>query len=251
MHPSGTETAPSPPKDDKLAAKPWLRRHAKKLIALCVFAVLALIACGELLCSKAAEGRIYKQSAQIPHAQAALVLGCSPEVYARPNLYFQYRIKAASDLYHQGKVDYLIVSGDNSRKDYDESTAMAEALIKNGVPEERIFCDYAGFSTLDSVLRLKQVFKLQSATIISQEFHLQRALCIADWHGLDCYGYSAKDLNNSGWTLRSMLRERLARVAMLADLLLQREARFGASAADSQIQHYRTGNPQQPQSGAQ
>jgi len=237
-----------PNSTDKSRSRSRLRRHAKKLLAASVVLAGLLVASGELMCRSAAKGRIYSQSAQIPHTQAALVLGCSPEVSARPNLYFRYRIKAASELYHQGKVDYLIVSGDNSSKDYDETTAMAQALLQNGVPQQRIYCDYAGFSTLDSVLRLQQVFKLQSATIISQEFHLQRALCIADWHGLDCYGYAAKDLSNSTWTLRSMLRERLARVAMLADLLLQRQPRFGASRKDADLEHFKPAQAQTPES---
>ena len=99
---------------------------------------------------------------------------------ARPgNRYFTRRIDTAAALYHAGKVKWLLVSGDNGRKNYDEASGMQQALIAKGVPAKVIFCDYAGFSTLDSVVRAKKVFGENHITIISQEFHNQRAIWLA------------------------------------------------------------------------
>ncbi len=115
---------------------------------------------------------------------------------ARPgNRYFTRRIDTAAALYHAGKVKWLLVSGDNGRKNYDEASGMQQALIAKGVPAKVIFCDYAGFSTLDSVVRAKKVFGENHITIISQEFHNQRAIWLAKQYGIDAIGFNAPDLN--------------------------------------------------------
>jgi SanA protein len=169
---------------------------------------------------QASDGRTYAVAAQVPHRQAALVLGCSKLLASgRPNLFFRYRIEAAAALYHAGKADYLIVSGDNHRHGYDEPTDMREALIAAGVPGERVYRDYAGFRTLDSVVRAREIFGQREIVIVSQPFHNERAIFIARGRGIDAIGFNAADVARFGG-LRTKAREHLARCKTVLDVWL-------------------------------
>lgn len=96
-----------------------------------------------------------------------------------PNTYFDNRIRAATDLYKSGKIQYIIVSGDNSTKDYNEPEDMQTALVQQGIPKDKIIPDHAGFRTLDSVIRAKEIFGQTQLVIISQKFHNERAVFLA------------------------------------------------------------------------
>jgi SanA protein len=124
---------------------------------------------------------------------------------------------AAARLYHSGKVEYLLVSGDNHRHGYDEPTAMREALVARRVPADHIVLDYAGFRTLDSVVRAKEVFGLSSYVLVSQRFHNERALYLAKAFGLDVVAYNAKSVEgvtgDATW-----FREPLARLRAVLDV---------------------------------
>jgi SanA protein len=163
----------------------------------------------------------------LPHKRVGLVLGCSPVLGSgAPNAYFENRIAAAAALFRAKKVDYLLVSGDNHASTYDEPTAMKSALLRLGVPEDRIVLDYAGFSTLDSVVRAKNVFGLSELCIISQRDHALRAVYIARANGIDVVAFPAKDVPGRGG-LRTRLRESLARVRTLLDVhLMGRKPHF-------------------------
>src|SRR5581483_2015893 len=126
-------------------------------------------------------------------------------------LHFDQRIAAAVALYQAGKVHHLLVSGDNHVVTHDEPTDMRNALIAAGVPASAITCDYAGFHTLDSVVRAKQVFCLQKFTVISEAFHCPRALWIAKQHGLEAVAFAAPDVAVKSWSWRAKLREQFAR----------------------------------------
>ncbi len=129
-------------------------------------------------------------------------------------------------LYKTGKAEYLLASGDNHRAGYDEPTDMADALVALGVPRGRIVCDYAGFSTLDSIVRAKTVFGESRIVVVSQEFHNRRALLIARAKELDAVALNAADPGLRAG-LRTILREQLALVRTLADLtILHRQPRF-------------------------
>ena len=167
-----------------------LSRRRLRLILLSSFLLLAaftiFIAGSHGTIEQSSADRIYEDVKEIPHRPAALVLGCARTLSnGRPNLYFRYRIEAAAALYHAGRTDYLIVSGDNRRADYDEPTDMREAFIAAGVPGDRIYRDYAGFRTLDSVVRAREIFGQREFIIVSQPFHTKRALYIARAHGVD------------------------------------------------------------------
>ena len=134
--------------------------------------VVAFTVYANVRVENAAERRLYATVDSVPHNKVALLLGTNPlNRRGRPNSYFINRINTAAELYHAGKVDFIIASGDNHTKLYDEPTAMRDSLIAHGVPEDRIILDFAGFRTLDSVVRAKEVFGCDSLTIISQADH--------------------------------------------------------------------------------
>ncbi len=162
----------------------------------------------------------FTRAARVPHNRVGLVLGTSNRLRnGSPNPFFNYRIAAAVSLYRQQKVDYLVVSGDNSQKHYNEPEMMKTALVKQGVPANRIYMDYAGLRTLDSVVRCRKIFGQSRFTIISQAFHNQRALFIAQHYGLDAVGFNARDVTGRNG-VKVQLREMLARVKVFLDLYL-------------------------------
>lgn len=196
-------------------------------LLLGVFAVLASMRLAEVWIEADSKDCVYSETGNVPGRRTGLVLGCSPTLSnGRSNYYFLYRVRAARQLYAAGKIEYIIVSGDNHTKTYDESSAMKDALVGLGVPPDRIVCDYAGFSTLDSVVRAREVFGQDKITVISQRFHAQRAVFIARRKGIDAIGFSARDLSNR-YGFRTRAREKLARVKTILDLyLLNRQPRF-------------------------
>ena len=174
-----------------------------------------------------AKDRIYEYVDSVPHNRVALLLGTNPlNRFGRPNSYFTNRIAIAADLYRAGKVDFIIASGDNHIKEYDEPAAMRDSLIAHGVPEDRIVLDCAGFRTLDSVVRAKEVFGCDSLTIISQPDHCARALYIADANGIDAVAIVAPIRSGRWVRTRLTLREWLARDKMMLDLWMGRPPHF-------------------------
>jgi SanA protein len=197
------------------------------------FAVGATVITGWMVwadyrCDCVARGRVFHSVDAIPAREVGLVLGTSKETrHGRPNLHFNQRIAAAAALYHAGKVSHLLVSGDNHVATYDEPTDMRGALMAAGVPASAITCDYAGFRTLDSVVRAKDVFGLSQCTIISEDFHCPRALWIAQQHGLDAIAFAAPDVSLKSWSLRAGIREQFARAWCAVDLyVLHRQPHF-------------------------
>lgn len=170
---------------------------------------------------------MYDDVASVPYNRVSLLLGTNPlNRLGRPNSYFTNRIRTAAALYNAGKTDYIIVSGDNHIATYDEPTAMRDALVALGVPEERIVPDYAGFRTLDSVVRAKEVFGCDSLTIISQVDHNARALYIARANGIQAVAIAAPLRAGRRVRIRLAIREWLARDKMMLDLLLGKQPHF-------------------------
>lgn len=180
------------------------------------------IASATLLVVNSARGRTYTDTSSIPKRHVGLVLGC---VRILPggglNPFFEYRIRAATDLFRAGKVDYLVVSGDNHIRGYDEPTDMKESLVAAGVPPERIYCDYAGFRTMDSIVRVRKLFGQTSVVVISQEFHNQRAIFLARHNGVDAIGFNAEEVDAYN-SFKTKCRELIARANMLLDLYVFR-----------------------------
>ena len=190
-------------------------------------ASVTLILFSHLLIEASARGRTYSTVDEVPHARVGLVLGCSERLAdGRQNLFFKYRTQAAAELFKAGKLDYILVSGDNSREGYDEPKDMKNALIRMEVPTDRIHCDFAGFRTLDSVVRAHKVFQEDGFLIISQAFHNKRALFIAEKKGISATAFNAKEVGKNHGT-RTKIREIFAKVKTLLDVyLLRTEPRF-------------------------
>jgi len=140
-----------------------------------------------------------------------LVLGAGIRDDGTPSLILQKRLDCAISLYHAGICDKLLMSGDHSREDYDEVNTMKQYAMENGVPEEAIYLDHAGFSTYESIYRAKELFGISRPLIVTQKYHLFRALYIADKFGMTPYGAVAEGIHSSGNYVREA-RECIARV---------------------------------------
>ncbi len=198
------------------------------LIAVLALAGIFLLA--EILVRAVSSKNVFDPASadHLPRRNAALVLGCARTLpNGRKNRFFSARMEAAAELYRSRKVSVLIVSGDNHIRNYDEPSDMKLALVDLGVPPERIVCDYAGFRTLDSVLRAERVFGQDSFIVVSQRFHALRAVFLARCRGIQAYGYCASDpVLSRRALLRNTVRERFARVAALLDTVFRRGAKF-------------------------
>ena len=168
---------------------------------------------------------IYDEVQTLPHRQVGVVLGTSK--YYRTgviNQYYLYRIQGAINAYNSGKVKYLLLSGDNAQQSYNEPSTMRRDLIAAGIPASDIVLDYAGFRTLDSIVRTRKVFDTNDFIIITQRFHCERALFIALHMGIQAQCFAVPSPKNM-LSVRS--REIFARLGALTDLyLLKREPRF-------------------------
>ena len=166
---------------------------------------------------------IYSDIQAVPNKQAAVVLGTSKFLSGGYiNGFYAARINAAVALFKAGKVKAIIVSGDNRKKNYDEPTTMRDDLVANGVPSQYITLDYAGFRTLDSIVRAKQIFDLDDYILVSQKFHLERAIYLAHANNQQVIGYRANDVRSAYWTNRMNQRELLARAKAFLDINILR-----------------------------
>lgn len=199
------------------------------ILSISAFAavVIGFTVYANLRVESAAKDRMYSDIKDVPHNKVALLLGTNPlNRLGRPNSYFTNRINTAARLYNSGKVDFIIASGDNHTKQYDEPTAMRDSLIAHGVPESRIILDFAGFRTLDSVVRAKEIFGCDSLTIISQADHNARALYLAAANGINAVAIEAP-LRAGRWVrTRLALREWLARDKMMLDIIFGKKPHF-------------------------
>lgn len=165
----------------------------------------------------ASRGRLFDDAAALPQTRVALVFGTTSRVQGRENLYFRYRIDAAAEVWQAGKVDVIIVSGDNRTPFYNEPREMRQALIERGVPNERIVSDFAGLRTLDSVVRAKEIFGADPVLFISQRFQNERAIYLAKANGIEAFGYNARDVGTQAG-FKTRVREIGARVKMWLDV---------------------------------
>jgi SanA protein len=201
----------------------------KKLISICLcalFGILAIIWFANRRIEKSTNNYIYKDLKEVPYNKVGLLLGTSKYLKSgQPNQYFINRIKAAVDLFNSHKIDFIVLSGDNRKKSYNEPEEMKIELLKYGIPENKIYLDYAGFRTYDSVIRMSKIFGQKQFTIISQDFHNRRAVYIALHLHLEGIGYDAQDVNfYNGF--KTKLREKFARVKMFIDIVTHKKPKF-------------------------
>ena len=197
-------------------------------IFLALFVVLTIgIICSNRAVVNTAADRMYDDVAAVPYNRVGLLLGTNPKGRTgNPNVFYIRRIEACVALYKAGKIDRILVSGDNSRTTYDEPTCIKEDLIAAGVPDSVIYLDYAGFRTYDSMVRAKEIFGLTSFTVISQPFHNERALYIATRKGLDVVAFNAPDVQLRRWQIRMTIREWLARTKAVMDVYAGKQPHF-------------------------
>ncbi|NUP38787.1 MAG: DUF218 domain-containing protein [Streptomyces sp.] len=168
------------------------RRLVQAVMAGCVLALLPVtwlyVTTGDRL----------RTTADAPRTEVAVVFGAGLW-NGEPSPYLANRLKAAARLYREGRVEVVLVTGDNSRKDYDEPDAMRTYLRKHGVPDGRIVSDYAGFDTWDSCVRAKKIFGVDRAVLISQGFHIRRAVALCEAAGVDSYGVGVDAKHDVTW----------------------------------------------------
>lgn len=191
------------------------------LIGLTALVFILLICCNKWI-ESSTQHQLYSNIDSIPYRKVGLVLGANQKtITGKNNLYFTYRINAAYELFKAKKVSYLLLSGDNHIKEYDEPEDMKKALIALGVPDSCIVLDYAGFRTFDSVIRCKEVFSEDSIIIISQKFHNERALFIANKSNVEAIAFNANEVHKR-YSLKTKFREYFARVKCILDIYLLR-----------------------------
>ena len=184
---------------------------------LCFLIGVGFIGYANLAPVWASRGRLFNETKNLPPAKVGLVFGTSDSYKGRENRYFRYRIDAAVKVWNAGKVETLIVSGDNRSKYYNEPEKMKAALIEKGVPKDRIVCDYAGLRTFDSVVRAKEIFGADTILVISQRFQNERAIYLAQANEMKAYGFNAEDVEiRAGF--KTKVREVGARVKMWLDV---------------------------------
>ncbi len=170
---------------------------------------------------------IYSDINNLPYNKVGLVPGCNK--YIAPgvlNIYYTQRINTTYKLFKAGKIDFILLSGDNALVSYDEPTEMKKSLIELGVPKEKIFLDYAGFRTLDTIIRANKVFQLDSVTFISQSFQNQRGVFIGEHQGMNIVAFNA-DYDDFENEKRIIIREFFAKIKMMLDLyIINKEPKF-------------------------
>jgi len=178
--------------------------------------------------STGSDGR-YHRLEDVPARPVAIVFGAKVYESGALSPVLEQRVLAGVELYRAGKVRKLLMTGDNGRPEYDEVTAMKRRAIELGVPAEDVVRDFAGFRTYDSCYRARHVFAVDGAVLVTQPFHLGRALFLARRLGIDAVGYAAKPGLSEEFVRGLERREDLARVAAALDVLTHRRPRFVGS----------------------
>ncbi|MDT0612090.1 SanA/YdcF family protein [Streptomyces lancefieldiae] len=168
------------------------RRLVQGVMAVCVLALLPAtwmhLVTGDRL----------RTTADVPRTEVAVVFGAGLWD-GEPSPYLAHRLDAAADLYRAGRIEVVLVTGDNSRAEYDEPDAMRAYLVRHGVPDGRIVSDYAGFDTWDSCVRAKKIFGVDRAVLISQGFHIRRAVALCQEAGVVSYGVGVDAVHDATW----------------------------------------------------
>ena len=200
----------------------WGKVSRAGLYALIFFSVLLLV--GNWWVVYSTEENIFSDYLQLPNNPVGLVLGTSSRLSnGQPNSFFDNRMQVAADLFRLGKINHIIVSGDNRTKFYNEPMEMKKALVKLGVPDSVITLDYAGLRTLDSIIRSKEIFGQDHITIITQPFHSYRAIFISHYFNIEAVALVVREPEQEP-SLRGYVREFFARTKAILDLYILKTA---------------------------
>ena len=207
---------PEPASPPPSPARRWLRRAAIAALLISGLGALALGATNAWILRRA-EAKIVERASEAPDRRVAIVLGARVWPDGRPSAALRDRLHAALDLYREGKVSVILVSGDNGQSHYNEVSAMYRWLRERDVPRAKIFADHAGFRTLDSMQRAAQIFEVREAIICTQRFHLPRSIFLAESFGIKASGLVADRRVYSGRRY-NQLREAIARMVAVLDI---------------------------------
>ena len=201
-------------------------QKAKWMIPLLLGLFILIIWMADNRIQSATRTLVFNDVNTIPHNKVGLLLGTSRYLKSGTiNQYFTNRITAAVALFNSGKIDFIVISRDNSKEDYNEPLDKKNELMKPGVPEDKIFLVYAGFRTYDSVIRIDKIFGQQRLTLISREFHNRRAKYISKSLNLKAIGFKAKDVEVYN-RFKTKVREKFARVKVFIDILFNKKPKF-------------------------
>ena len=198
-----------------------VRRRESLSALLALLAVLAPVPAAGI---EAQARTAVRTTSDVPHTPVAVVFGAGLWG-GEPSPYLAHRLDAAAQLYTTGHVDVVLVTGDNSRTDYDEPTAMRTYLVRHGVPDGRIVSDFAGFDTWDSCVRAEAVFGVHDAVLVSQNFHIARAVALCRAAGVNAYGIGVAEPRDSVW-FYGQAREDVAAAKALLDEAVRPDPHF-------------------------
>lgn len=204
----------------------FLSKFIKNVVLMIILLSITVIACN-LWVEIQTQDRLYSNVNDIQPKKVGLLLGTVRWLSnGQVNRYFKYRIEAAVALYQAGKIQHIIASGDNRTRFYNEPREMRKSLLEQGIPSRAITLDYAGFRTLDSVVRCKEIFSQDDIIIISQPFHNKRAIFISDFYDIKAIGFNAQSVPFRV-DMKTQIREYLARLKAVLDLyILQTQPKF-------------------------
>ena len=214
-----------------------MKLNSKKMIwtilGVIITMLIVIITC-YMIIGYNASGKTYDTVDNIPHREVGLLLGTSPRTpQDAPNFYYINRITATANLYKAGKIDKIIASGgDYSSRPgggYNELVAMRDSLMTHGIPDSVIILDYDGTRTLNSIVKVKEVYVEDCITIISQKYHNERAIYLATQQGIDAIGYNAKPSHIVTKRIKNEGREFLARVKLFIDMLVDEKPKFATN----------------------
>ncbi|MGN0134840.1 MAG: vancomycin high temperature exclusion protein [Anaerotignum sp.] len=200
--------------------KVWVKRAMICLFCLGMVGILTVFGLSSYMKNHTGERILSAEEAADMDADCILILGCGVQEDGTPSLMLGDRLETGIALYEAGAAEKLLMSGDHGRKEYDEVNTMKDFAMERGIPSEDIFMDHAGFSTYDSMYRVRDVFCAEKVIIVTQAYHLPRALYVAEKLGLEAYGVAALDVNYHGQMYRE-LREMLARAKDFCSAWLQ------------------------------
>ena len=203
----------------------WLKRGILALVCIVITGVLAVFGLSSFVKNSTAENMITEAEAAELDADCILVLGCGVRENGTPSLMLRDRLEKGIELYEAGIAPKLLMSGDHGRKDYDEVNLMKRYAMERGIPSADIFMDHAGFSTYDSMYRARDIFCAEKIIVVSQEYHLYRALYLAEKLGLEACGVPAEDVNYRGQAYREF-REMLARTKDYCIAVIRPQPKF-------------------------
>ena len=204
----------------------WFKRIFMALL-IGLGLLIAVVAACNIWVLGSCSGRLYDNAETVPHKRVAVMLGTNPKTKTgKMNYFYKHRIDAAVKLYQNGKIDRILISGDNSSKTYSEPDAMKADLMAAGIPDSAIYLDFAGFSTYDSMVRAKKVFGLSEFMVVSQDFHNKRAVYIARQNGIDAIGFNVQNILFRKWRIKMELREILARVKAVGEVVMNKKPHF-------------------------